>query len=121
MPRSSAFRLWSARLTPVALAAFAGVVATDLAYCASANLTWLHFSSWLLLAGLAAGAAALAARMLAGDRLAALLLAAALAVGTVNFLFHMRDGWTAVVPEGLILSIAGAALMLGAAWAGRRP
>jgi uncharacterized membrane protein len=106
---------------PVAVAASAGVVATDLAYCASANLTWLHFSSWLLLAGLVAGAAALAARLVAGASCGVILLASALAVGKVNFLFHMRDGWTAVVPEGLILSVAGAALMLGAAWAGRRP
>lgn len=106
---------------PVAVASFIGTVATDLAYRASANLLWLHFSSWLLLAGLAAGAAALAGRMVAGGKVAALLLAAALAVGTVNFLFHMRDGWTAVVPEGLILSIVGSVLIVAAAWAGRRP
>ena len=102
-------------------AAFAGAVLTDWAYRSSANLQWLNFSSWLLLAGLVAGAAALAARLIAGGRLAALLLGAALALGTVNFLFHMRDGWTAVVPEGLILSIVGAALITAAAWAGRRP
>ena len=105
---------------PVAVAPFAGAAASDFAYRASANLLWLNFSSWLLLAGLAAGAAALAARLVAGGRLPAILLAAALAVGTVNFLFHLRDGWTAVVPEGLILSIAGALLMIAAAWAGRR-
>jgi len=35
-------------------------------------------------------------------------------------LVHSRDGWTAVVPLGLILSMVGAALILVVGWLSRR-
>ena|SRR5437868_2119519 len=114
-------------LLPVAVVCFLGVVLTDVAYVMSdGNLIWLAFSSWLLLAGLAFGV--LAAIVLVIDlvrsppmRAAAgwahlLLLAVALLVELFSIFIHERDGWTAVVPIGLTLSIIGAVLILIAGW-----
>ena len=47
------------------------------------------------------------------------LLLAAWIVEFINSLVHARDGWTAVVPTGLILSIVGAVLVLIAGWLNR--
>jgi len=45
---------------------------------------------------------------------------AALIVELFSVFIHERDGWTAVAPIGLILSIIGAVLILIAGWL-RRP
>ena len=47
-----------------------------------------------------------------------LLLLAAWIVGIFNSFIHARDGWTAVVPTGISLSIGGAVLSLlaGSFW-----
>jgi uncharacterized membrane protein len=39
----------------------------------------------------------------------------ALLVGLVNAFVHSRDGWTAVVPQGLILSVLDVLVLLVAA------
>jgi uncharacterized membrane protein len=44
------------------------------------------------------------------------LLLAAWIVELINSLVHARDGWTAVVPLGLILSIVGVVLVLLSGW-----
>jgi uncharacterized membrane protein len=36
-----------------------------------------------------------------------------------NSLIHARDGWTAVVPVGLVLSVIGAVLVLVSGWLSR--
>src|SRR3546814_15136362 len=78
---------------------------------------WQHFSEWLLLAGLVFGA--LAALAGAVDFLVrpevrapgaawphALGSVIALVLAIVNSFVHAADGWTGVVPYGLILSAA---------------
>ena len=112
-------------LFPVPIVCFLAALATDLCYASTAYLMWLHFSEWLLAAGLAFGA--LAALALLVDFLAnravhrpvgwlhLLFFYAALAVELVNSFVHSIDGWTAVVPNGLILSAIGALLALAAA------
>lgn len=108
---------------------FVGALATDIAYWRTENFIWVTFSVWLLAAGCAfAGLAGLVGlfefvreRQLRVGRLAwphalTSLLAAVLAV--VNVFVHSRDGYTAVVPEGMALSIIVVLLMLAAAWMG---
>ena len=85
---------------------------TDILYWQSTLFQWNNFSAWLLVAGLVI--AALAAIALGIDlllrriprlpwlRLAGLTIAALLSV--LNAFVHSRDAYTAVVPEGILLS-----------------
>ena len=112
-------------LFPIPVVCFLAALITDIAYSASAFLMWLHFSQWLIAAGLAFGA--LAALMLAIEFFASrairagafgwthlVLFYATLVVELFNAFFHTDDGWTAVVPRGMTLSIVGAILALAA-------
>ena len=113
-------------LFPIPVVCFVGALATDLAYSGSAYLMWLHFSEWLIAAGLAFGA--LAALALLVEFLARpairrgglgwahlVLFYGALVVELINAFVHTIDGWTAVVPTGMTLSIVGAVLAVAAA------
>lgn len=113
-------------LLPVPVICFLGGLITDLAYLATANMMWLDFSSWLLLAGLVGGGFAgllliievvRAGRARSGTLMLhfALLLLAWI-VEIFNSFIHARDGWTAVVPVGMTLSIIAAVLSLAAGW-----
>ena len=115
----------SAMIVPVPVVCFVGALITDLAYRGSGGtLLWVNFSSWLIAAGLVFGAIAAVVLLVdvfrgaAGWPAFALLLAAWI-VEFINSLVHARDGWTAVVPTGLILSIVGAVLVLIAGWLNR--
>ena len=113
------------RAIPLPVIAFAGAVLTDWAYCSTLWLMWANVSAWLILVGLVGAvvallALALLARLGGGHWLGVVLLGAATAVEIVNMLVHMRDGYTAVVSTGLMLSLGGAALTILAAWATRR-
>ena len=44
---------------------------------------------------------------------------AVLVLAAVNGLVHAGDGWTAVVPRGLLLSALTVLLMIATAWLGR--
>ncbi|WP_413062256.1 DUF2231 domain-containing protein (plasmid) [Sphingomonas carotinifaciens] len=109
---------------PIPIICFAGALITDLAYIASTEMMWLDFSSWLLLAGLIGGGLAGALLIIELIRshnrrafvphLACLLAAWVIAV--FNSFIHARDGWTAVVPTGLSLSIAATVLGVLAGW-----
>jgi len=98
---------------------------TDIAYSRSTNLQWQYFSIWLIVAGLVMGGFAilfggiewLIRRPRAGHgyRWHVLLTIAAWLLALLNAFVHSRDGWTAVVPQGLILSGVVALLMLLAA------
>lgn len=98
---------------------------TDIAYSRSYNLQWQYFSIWLITAGLIMGGLAilfggidwLVRRRSGGSHAGWHILFALLAwvLALINAFVHSRDGWTAVVPEGLILSGIVALLMLGAA------
>jgi len=112
-------------LFPIPVVCFVAALVTDVAYSDSASLMWLHFSEWLIAAGLAFGA--LAALALLVEFLASraarrgrfgwphlLLFYGAIVVELFNALVHTIDGWTAVVPTGMTLSVVGAILALAA-------
>lgn len=113
-------------LLPIPILCFIGALVTDIAYVRSPQMMWLDFSSWLLLAGLIAGGVAgvllIVELVRAGSgRTRALiahfvLLLSAWIVEVLNSMIHARDGWTAVVPTGMILSIIAVVLSLLAGW-----
>lgn len=115
-----------AMFLPVAVVCFVGALITDLAYARSGGtLEWLNLSNWLIATGLAFGA--ISAVLLLIDTIRGVwgwapfgLLVVVWVVEFVNSLVHSRDGWTAVVPLGLILSMVGAALILVVGWLSRR-
>jgi len=93
---------------------------------------WETFSVWLITAGLImAGVSVVAAlidivRGLPGNPRRApvwpglLLTGVAFVLALINAFVHSRDGYTAVVPTGLILSVLVVAILLCAtAWTGR--
>ena len=113
-------------LFPVPVVCYAGALVTDIVYASGAFLMWLHFSQWLIAAGTAFGVIAgivllvelvsrRAIRGAPGGWAHVALFYVGLVVEVVNAFVHTADGWTAVVPMGLVLSIIGAALMLAAA------
>lgn len=114
LPRPMARPLYP-RLVPVPYAFFVAALVTDLAYWRTDSQAWETFSVWLIAAGLLCVAATAIAGLVdlargrrrhpltppwphvLGDTLVALL-------ALVNVMVHSRDGYTAVVPTGLILS-----------------
>ena len=116
-------------LMPIPIVCFLGALAADLAYMCSENLLWLFFSSWLILMGLISGAIAGIFLIVDFIRLDALrmttgwahffLFFAAWIIEIFNMLVHNRDGWTAVVPTGLTLSVIAVVLILVAGWLAR--
>jgi uncharacterized membrane protein len=104
------------------IACFTLTLVTDLAYMQTSNLLWLHFSEWLLFAGIVFGILAIFAHV-AGDLirgtrppwLALLGGVVVLALAAINSFVHARDGWTAVVPYGLVLSAVTVCAMIGTA------
>lgn len=116
-------------LTCLSGAYLLAVLGTDLAYWGSANIMWVNFSSWLLVAGLFAGGFAILATLVNLVRqrrvsprrpawLAFLALLVIWALSLTNAFVHSRDGWTSVVPTGLALSAAAVLLLLVLAWLG---
>ncbi len=108
---------------------FVGALVSDIAYWRTASFLWETFSVWLLAAGclMAAVAGVVGLFEFLGNRrirLAPLawphallsLLAAVLSV--INAFVHSRDGYTAVVPDGLTLSVIVVLLMLAVSWLG---
>lgn len=107
------------------IATFTLTVLTDLAYLQTSNLLWLHFSEWLLFAGLVVGVVAAIylviiclVRRSRPSRLHVLFGALALVLAALNSFIHTADGWTAVMPYGLATSIATVIAMLLAGWFG---
>jgi uncharacterized membrane protein len=118
-----------ATLVQFPAACFVGTLLTDLAYVNTTNYLWETFSIWLLTIGCIvaafAGVAGLITwfshrhvRTLRFAGLHAITSMAALILAIVNAFVHSRDGYTAVVPEGLTLSIFVVILMLLATWFG---
>jgi uncharacterized membrane protein len=104
---------------------FAGALVTDLVYWQMPDVLWERFSIWLISAGLVmAGLATIAYVIdLAGrrriDRPAwprVVGYALAVLLSLVNAFVHSRDGYTAVVPTGLMLSALVVAVLLLTAW-----
>jgi uncharacterized membrane protein len=107
---------------------FAGALVTDLVYWQIPDVLWERFSIWLIAAGLImAGLAAIAYVIdLAGGRRIdspawprAVGYAIAVLLSLMNAFVHSRDGYTAVVPTGLMLSGLVIVVLLLTAWVGR--
>jgi len=119
-----------AMLVPFPVTCFVGAFVTDIVYSRTANLQWQYFSIWLLAAGLLVGGLAAMVGFIdyfgdsrvrrarpANWHMGINLLAWVLSL--INAFVHSRDGWTAVVPEGLILSGIVVLLLLVSGWLGQ--
>jgi uncharacterized membrane protein len=114
-------------LVSFSAAYFVGALVTDLVYWQMPDVLWERFSIWLIVAGLVMAGLATVAYVidLAGrrqiDRPAwprAVGYALAVALAVVNAFVHSRDGYTAVVPTGLMLSGLVVVVLILTAWAG---
>ena len=115
-----------ATLRAFPIACFSLTLVTDVIYTQTSELMWLHFSEWLLFAGLVVGAVALLLHFIDwlirrvrptwGAVLGSIVV---LVLATINSFVHTTDGWTAVVPWGLTLSAATVVAMILTGWLGR--
>lgn len=114
---------------PFPIACFVGALVTDVVYWRTANMFWQTFSVWLITAGLIMGACAAIAgafdflgnrqiRGLSPGWPHALGNTLALILALINAFVHSRDGYTSVVPEGLILSAVVVIIMAITGWLG---
>ena len=117
-------------LVSFSVAYFAGALVTDLVYWQIPDVLWERFSIWLITAGLImAGLAAIAyvIDLASGRRIDRPALprvvgyTLAVLLSLVNAFVHSRDGYTAVVPTGLMLSGLVIVVLLLTAWVGRAP
>jgi uncharacterized membrane protein len=110
-------------LAPIPVGFFVVALFTDVTYWRTADPLWTTMSSWLLLAGLVmAGVAVIAGLIdLLGDRslrrlrpvwLLVLGNGLAFLLSVLNFVFHVRDGYSAVAPVGPLLSAAVVLILL---------
>jgi uncharacterized membrane protein len=125
--RSTALSPIHTALLAFPIACFSLTVLTDLAYLNTLNLLWLHFSEWLLLAGLIFGGIELVFSfvqfLVSRSRptwFAVLGGIVVLLLAALNSFIHTADGWTAVIPYGLAVSILTVVVMIITAWFGRR-
>jgi uncharacterized membrane protein len=114
-------------LTAFPITCFSLTLATDVAYWRTSNLLWLHFSEWLLLVGLVFGILAALfllvvslLRRVGSSWMHALGGIVVLLLATLNSLIHTADGWTAVMPYGLVTSIATVLAMIFTSFVGGR-
>src|SRR6266481_5486247 len=114
-------------LVSFSAAYFAGALVTDLVYWQIPDVLWERFSIWLITAGLiVAGFAAIAyvIDLAAGRRIdkpawpRVVGYALAVLLSLMNAFVHSRDGYTAVVPTGLMLSGLVIVVLLLTAWVG---
>jgi uncharacterized membrane protein len=116
-------------LVPIPIACFVGTLCTDIAYANTANTQWAVMSSWLLTIGLIVALFAVIAGFIdfMGDSrirdLRAVWIhaggnATALVLAIFNAFIHSRDGYTSVVPTGLILSVLVVLILLVTGWYG---
>ena len=109
---------------------FVGAFITDIMYWRSTSFIWETFSVWLLTAGLVgAGLAAIAGLVdFVGDRRIRQLRSAwihalgnglVIVLSVINVFVHSRDGYTAVVPTGIVLSGLVVLIMMITGWMGR--
>lgn len=106
-------------LAPFPVAYFAAALATDLAYWRTAEVMWERFSVWLIAGGLVVSALVALAAVIdlafARQRPAwfrAIGYAVAVLLSLLNVFVHSRDGYTAVVPVGVTLSVVVVAILL---------
>ena len=100
-------------LVSFSAAYFAGALVTDITYWQMPDVLWERFSIWLIVAGLIMAGFAVIAYVIdlaggrqidtpAWPRVVGYVLAVLLSL--INAFVHSRDGYTAVVPTGLMLS-----------------
>jgi uncharacterized membrane protein len=117
-------------LIPFSVACFVGALVTDIVYWRSMSFIWETFSVWLLTAGLVvAGFAVIAALVdLVSDNrvrdarsawIHALGGGLVIALSLINVFVHSRDGYTAVVPTGIVLSGIVVLIMMIMGWMDR--
>jgi uncharacterized membrane protein len=111
------------------IACFTGAFVTDIVYARGYDMQWANFSVWLITAGLVLGAFAAIAGIIEfviSKRMRTGRLRWPHTLGNVlvlllsfwNVLIHSRDGYTSVVPTGIILSGIVALLVLVTSWWG---
>ena len=114
-------------LASFSAAYFVGALVTDLVYWQMPDVLWERFSIWLIVAGLImAGLAIIAYAIdLAAGRqidspawLRAAGYALAVLLSLMNAFVHSRDGYTAVVPTGLMLSGLVIVVLVLTSWIG---
>lgn len=116
-------------LAPFPTVLFIAAFVTDVIYSRTAYLQWQYFSVWMIAAGLFVGGFAILAalidhfsdrrlRSLAPARWHMVLLIVIWILELINAFVHSRDGWTAVVPDGLIISAVATVLVLVGGWLG---
>lgn len=119
-----------ATLAPFPIVCFTLTLLTDILYWRTSHLMWQYFSEWLLFAGLVFGVVAAlvgAVDFLFRSKARAPGAAwphavggvAALILAFVNSLVHAHDGWTGVVPYGLVLSAVTVLVLAVSDWFGR--
>ena len=112
-------------LVSFSAAYFAGALVTDLVYWQIPDVLWERFSIWLILAGLIMAGLAVIAYVIdiaggrqidtpAWPRVVGYALAVLLSL--MNAFVHSRDGYTAVVPTGLMLSGLVVVILLVTGW-----
>lgn len=114
-------------LRAVPLTCFSLALISDIAYLQTSNLLWLHFSEWLLFAGVVFTGFALLAlpidllvRHVRPSWWAVLAAVIVLILAILNNLIHTADGWTAVMPYGVALSAATVLAMIVTGWLGSK-
>jgi len=116
-------------LVPLPIVCFVGTLLADLAYWGTANIMWADFAAWLVSAGVILGllAAIAGAVDFFGNRLIraqapawphAIGNVVAMILAIINMFIHTHDGWTAVVPWGLVLSALTVLILLFTGWLG---
>ena len=121
-----------ALLASFSIACFVGAFVMDIVYWRSMSFMWVTFSVWLLAAGLVAAALAVIAgivafivdrrvRMLGPTQTQVLTYVLVIVLSLFNAFVHSRDGYTAVVPTGIILSGVVVLLVMVTGWMNRKP
>jgi uncharacterized membrane protein len=114
-------------LVSFSAAYFAAALVTDLVYWQIPNVLWEWFSIWLIAAGLVmAGLATIAyvVNLAVGGRIdmpawpGVVGYVVAVLLSLLSAFIHSRDGYTAVVPTGLLLSGLVVLVLLLTAWVG---
>jgi uncharacterized membrane protein len=114
-------------LVSFSAAYFTGALVTDLVYWQMPDVLWERFSIWLIVSGLVMAGLGIVAYMVdlaVGRRIErpvwprAIGYALAVLLAVINAFVHSRDGYTAVVPTGLMLSGLVVAILILTAWVG---
>lgn len=125
-PAASNAYPYSALFVPFPFVCFTLTLLTDILYWRTANVMWSNFSDWLLFFGLVMGALAIiaglvdflrpATRALRPSLASVVAFIAVLALALLNSLIHAGDGWTAIVPYGLLASAVTLLVMIAAVY-----